>query len=130
MPEPQNMLAKGAAWMADQLNQNAATPVSYRRGLKEARVYATIGSTEIEAVAEDGMTAEIQSRDFLIRRSDLDDLMDNGRIFQPEPGDQIIEAMPIGPDAVYEAMPMMGGQSWRWHDHHRYTIRIHTKRVK
>ncbi|MFI4855132.1 MAG: hypothetical protein ACIAQF_09190, partial [Phycisphaerales bacterium JB065] len=104
--------------------------VVYRRGSKSVTVIASVGHTELDSITDDGSTTSYQSRDFKFTRSDLDGLMDNGREFEPEPGDRIIEPMPIGPDAVYEPMPMPGGQRWRWSDPNRTIIRVHTKRIQ
>lgn len=123
------MLKRGAQFLASQTKQHAATRVTYTRGSEELEVYAGVGKTELDAVSGDGHTLYMQTRDYIFDREDLQPLSP-GEMFKPIAGDQIIEEMPEGDDAVYEPAPMPDGQSWRWVDASRLIIRIHTKRVR
>jgi hypothetical protein len=123
-----DMLAQGSAWLEDQRHAHLARPVIYERGGETIEILATIGRTLFEQVdASGGVLQKIESRDFLVRASDL---ILGGRPTLPKSGDRIHEES-IGQVFIYEVMTPLGGNEppYRYSDPNRRTLRIHTKHV-
>ena len=125
-----DMLGQGSAWLEDQRHKHLSRPVVYQRGEESIELAATIGRTEFEQVDQSGLVNKIESRDFLVRRSDL--ILD-GAPSLPKAGDRIRE---VNSEHVfiYEVMSPLGGPSggeppFRYSDPDRHTLRIHTKHV-
>lgn len=122
-----DLLASGAAWISGRLKTHASKTVTYRRGIDEVELLASVGNTEFEIETEDGADLERwQSRDFLIAAADL---VLAGQTVLPEKGDTIKET--VG-DAthVYEVMAPGDVPHFRYSDAHRVRLRIHTKQVE
>ena len=121
-----DLLRDGQAWLADQLQEHAATQVVYLRGADEVPVRAVIGRTLLQL--DDGMGGvrmEWTDRDYLIR---AEDLALGGSPAPPQRGDQIREV--VGTQTlVYEVLAPAGEPPWRWADPHRQMYRIHTKQI-
>lgn len=123
-----DLLEQGAAFLDDQRHRYMSRAVVYRRGAEEKEVLATIGRTEFEQADEAGLIHRVESRDFLIRASDLD--LGAGPI-QPRAGDQVRETVGSvgGQVLVYEVNAPGGQPPWRFSDPYRRVMRVHTKFV-
>jgi hypothetical protein len=122
-----DMLGQGSAWLEDQRHKHLSRSVVYQRGEESIELAATIGRTEFEQVDQSGMVNKIESRDFLVRRSDL---ILGGAPSLPKPGDRIRETSDEQ-IFIYEVMSPLGGNEppFRYSDPNRHTLRIHTKHV-
>jgi len=118
-----DLLQAGALWLTDKLHTHAAHEVYYRRGLQQVPVTATIGKTIFETTNEFGIVERIESRDFLIRVSDL---IVGGNLTLPERGDRIAE-MSGTQTLIYEVLAPGREPAWRYSDAFRTLLRIHTK---
>lgn len=123
-----DMLAQGLAWLEDQRHAHLTRQVVYERGGETIEVLATIGRTLFEQVdASGGVVQKFESRDFLVRASDL---VLGGRPTLPKSGDRIRETS--GEQVVvYEVLTPLGGNEppYRYSDPNRRTLRIHTKHI-
>ena len=122
-----DMLGQGSTWLEDQRHKHLSRPVVYQRGEESIELAATIGRTEFEQVDQSGLVNKIESRDFLVRRSDL---ILAGAPSLPKSGDRIRE-MSGEQVFIYEVMSPLGGNEtpFRYSDPNRHTLRIHTKHV-
>ena len=116
-----SLLSKGAEWLERQRHAYLTVDVEYERDAVRLPLRATIGKTIFETTDDYGQLTRIESRDFLIRASDL---VITEQITTPEPGDLIHEG-----NFTYEVMSPPGEPEWRYSDVNRQTIRIHTKQV-
>lgn len=122
-----DMLGQGSTWLEDQRHKHLSRPVVYQRGEESIELSATIGRTEFEQVDQSGLVNKIESRDFLVRRSDLilagaPSLPKSGDRIREESGEQVF---------IYEVMSPLGGNEppFRYSDPNRHTLRIHTKHI-
>jgi hypothetical protein len=123
-----DLLDRGAAFLDAQRHQHLSRPVLYRvggRGTDEKEVQATIGKTEFEQADEAGLIHRVESRDFLLRASDLD--LGAGPIL-PRAGDQVRETVGLSV-FVYEVNAPGGQPPWRYSDPYRRVLRIHSKHI-
>jgi hypothetical protein len=114
-----DLLRQGSQWLAAQLGEHAAGPVTYARGEVEVEVPATLGRTQMEVDDGYGLRLAAHATDFLIAAADLAETFG-----EPEIGDRIT----VDGDA-YEVLDLAGQGAWRWSDPHRTMFRIHTKDV-
>ena len=116
-----DLIANGAAWLADQRKAHLSKEIAYVNGATTTTLLATIGRTEFEVVGEGGVMERIESRDFLVATADL--------LNAPARGDQIRET--LGSTVfVFEVMaPVQSAPPWRWADAQRTAYRIHTRLV-
>jgi hypothetical protein len=123
-----DLLEQGAAFLDEQRHRHMSRAVVYRRGADEKEVQATIGRTEFEQADEAGLIHRVESRDFLIRASDLD--LGAGPI-QPRAGDQVREQVGGvgGHVLVYEVNAPGGQPPFRYSDPYHRILRIHTKHI-
>ena len=99
--------------------------VVYQRGGTNTELPATIGRTVFEQADEFGIIHKLESRDFLVLRTDL---VLSGVQTLPKAGDRVRD--PDGDDAqVYEVMAPGGEPPFRYSDPYRKTLRIHTKHI-
>ena len=120
-----DLLEQGAAFLEDQRHRHMSRAVVYQRGADSKEVQATVGKTEFEQADDAGLIHRTESRDFLIRTSDLD--FGAGPIL-PRAGDRVREAV----DAtvfVYEVNAPGGQPPFRFSDPYRKSLRIHTKHI-
>ena len=102
-----------------------ARTVAYHRGASSVELSATIGQTTFEQDYEFGGIQRIQSRDFLVRTTDL--VLDSAEVL-PVAGDQIREVQ--GEKVfVYEVMAPGSEPPFRYSDPYRKALRIHTKHI-
>ena len=118
-----NLLEQGAQWLEDQRHQHLTTSVVYARAITSVTVSATIGRTEFETVDESGLLQKFESRDFLIKTTDL--VLNFVQTF-PKAGDKIKES-DGSTTYLYEVMAPAGEPVFRYSDQYRKTLRIHTK---
>lgn len=123
-----DLLDEGSAWLDEQRTAHMTRPVVYERGTDTVEVPATIGRTVFEQVDRMGIVQKLESRDFLVLRTDL---VLSGVETTPRAGDRVRD--PDGADTqLYEVMAPggAGGEPpFRYSDPYRRTLRIHTKHV-
>ncbi|WP_417392032.1 hypothetical protein [Gimesia sp.] len=97
-----NLFYKAAKWVAAQTKAHASQSVVYRRGLSVATISATVGRTVYESLDSEGVTAHIESADWLITAADL--VLD-GQAVTPERND-LIEFTLNGVKNTFKVLPM------------------------
>jgi len=120
-----DLLQQGAAFLDDRRHEHLTRTVTYERGASTVDLAATVGRTVFEQADESGFIRKVESRDFLVRRTDL--VLD-GSAALPQAGDRVLE--PDGSQTqVYEVMAPGGEPPFRFSDPYRKVLRIHTKHV-
>jgi len=122
-----DLLADGATWLEQQRHEHLSHAVTYWRAGESLTLPATVGRTEWEENDEYGRVTRWESRDFLVRASDLSI---GGVATLPSPGDRITESDDSGKRWTYEVLAPGGAAAFRYSDPGRVTIRIHTKLVE
>lgn len=118
-----DLLRVGSRFLEDQRHLHMTRPVSYRRGLDSIDLVATVGRTLFEQTDQFGALHRSESRDYLIRASDL---VLAGGPATPKPGDVVRED--LGTEVLlYEAVALGGEPPFRFSDPDRLTLRLHTK---
>jgi hypothetical protein len=123
-----DLLDIGSKWLADQRAASAARQVSYQRGEQSIPIAATPGRDGAAAEQVPGSLAFVEDydfRDWLIRASDL---VLNGELTLPEPGDRIIDTQ-NGQPVAWEVWGETREKCYRTSGPGGWTLRIHTKRV-
>lgn len=120
-----DLLQQGAAFVDAQRHEHLTRTVTYERGASSVELAATVGRTVFEQADESGFIRKVESRDFLVRRTDL--ILD-GSATLPKAGDRVREA-DGSQTQVYEVMAPGGEPPFRFSDSYRKTLRIHTKHV-
>lgn len=113
-----DLLASGAAWLADQLAAGAARSVRYYRGVDSGVVSATIGNSRFEAQGQSGVVEVWESRDYVIKAGVLP-------FGEPLRHDRIVETI-NGVDVTYEVTSPRGVPVFHYGDAFRQTVRVHT----
>ena len=118
-----DLIATGAAWLADQRKAHLSKEIGYVSGATTTTLLATIGRTEFEVVGEGGVMERTESRDFIVATADMPGAQSQAR------GDQIRET--VGATVhLFEVMaPVQSAPAWRWADASRTAYRIHTRLV-
>lgn len=120
-----DLLQHGAAFVDGRRHTHLTRTVTYQRGAGSVDLAATVGRTVFEQADESGFIRRVESRDFLVRRTDL--VLDGSQTL-PKAGDRVRE--PDGPQTqVYEVMAPGGEPPFRFSDPYRKVLRIHTKHV-
>ncbi len=120
-----DMLADGAGWLTEQLEQNVSTPAIYRRDTSSVAVDLTRGRSEYQAFDDMGnLVTEVTDATFICDRAKLNL---NGTIVNPVAGDRI-EIKDGRRTLTYEVMPHGNLGSFK-NDAHSKMVRIHTKLV-
>ena len=120
-----DLLDRGSAFLDDQRHKHMSRTVVYQRGAEAKEVLATIGKTEFEQADDAGLIHRVESRDFLVRTTNLD--LGSGPIL-PRAGDQVRET--VGAQVfVYEVNAPGGQPPFRYSDPYRRVLRIHTKHI-
>lgn len=118
-----DLLQTGQVWLAQQLKSHVSRSVTYRRGIDEVTLQATLGESEFPRESTEGLTTEDRTQDFLILASDL---VLSAVTVTPEPGDQI-ELTGMG---TFEVTSPGGSEpAWRYSGPHRLMLRIHSREV-
>lgn len=120
-----DMLAKGAAWLAEKRHAHMSQTVTYIRGAASIELNATLGRSEFEEDDDSGTILRHEARDFLIRPEDL---VIGGTETKPQVGDRI-QAVDGETTLTFEVLSPGGQPPWRYCDSHRKTMRIHTKLI-
>ena len=120
-----DLLEHASGWLEDQRHRHLTGVVTYRRGGVSVDLPATTGRTLFEVDGGRGILEKVESRDFLVRGSDL---VLGGATVLPERGDRVRETRG-GMVFVHEVMAPGGEPHFRWSDPYRRTLRIHTKQV-
>ena len=118
-------LESASNWLEEMRHRHNTVPIQYQRGEDSIQISATIGRTTFMVDNGSGILEESESRDFLVRASDLDV---GGISTPPRRGDKIHEARD-GVVFTYEVMSPNGEAPFRYSDAYRKTLRIHTKQV-
>lgn len=114
-----NLLNTGAAWLNEQLASHVATSITYSRpGQPDVSITATVGQSEYESDPTFGQM-EFTSRDYTFPIAAL------GSLGEPARGDQITE----GNDVFDVSAPDENMQVFRYCDHGKTRVRVHTKRT-
>ena len=120
-----DLLAKGAAWLAEQQARHAARLLRYIRGADSVELPATPGRTVFEQTDEYGGLVRTESQDWLVQPQRL---MLGGQPVLPQAGDRI--RVPADEQAfVYEVMAPGHEPPYRYCDAYRALLRIHSKHV-
>lgn len=112
-----DMLASGAAWLADQLAAGASRSVLYYRGTNYGSIQATLGTSRFEAQGTSGVVESWESRDFIVKAGVLP-------FGEPQRHDKIVETL-NGVAVTYEVTSPRGVPVWHYGDAFRQTIRVH-----
>lgn len=120
-----DLLETASNWLEDQRHTHLTRTVVYQRGSEAVELAATVGRTAFEQADEFGVIHRTESRDFLVRASDL--VLATVQTL-PKAGDRIRDAAG-GQTFVYEVMAPGAEPPWRYSDAYRRTLRIHTKHV-
>jgi hypothetical protein len=113
-----DLLASGAAWLADQLSAGASRSVRYYRGADYGVVNATVGTSRFESQGTSGVIEQWESRDFLIKSGSLP-------FGEPQRHDKIRETL-NGVDVTYDVTSPRGVPVFHYGDAFRQTVRVHT----
>jgi hypothetical protein len=113
-----DLLANGAAWLADRLSASASRSVRYYRGTDYGVVAATVGSSRFESQGTSGVIETWESRDFMIRYGSLP-------FGEPQRHDKVVETI-NGVDVTYEVTSPRGVPVFHYGDAFRQTVRVHT----
>jgi len=113
-----DLLASGAAWLADQLAAGAARPCRYYRAANYGVVNATVGTSRFESQGTSGVLEMWESRDFVIKAGTLP-------FGEPLRHDKIVETV-NGVDVTYEVTSPRGVPVFHYGDAFRQTVRVHT----
>lgn len=120
-----DLLEQGAAFLDERRHTHLTRTVTYQRGADSVEVAATVGRTVFEQADESGFIRKVESRDFLVRRTDL---VLGATETLPKAGDRIREA-DGALTQVYEVMAPGGEPPFRFSDPYRKVLRVHTKHV-
>lgn len=124
----ENMLARGAAWLAAKGREHAAVEVTYVRPHVGERtgLLATRGRSDVTVDRGDSYVETIRSDDWLIAPGDL---VIAGQETLPAAGDLIHERTSSS-HITHEVIQIGNEPVWRYTDSYRHRIRIHSKRVR
>lgn len=117
-----DLMADAASMVADQLSENFAQTVTYRRGSLSVSLAATPGSSQSVNDRQYGVL-EVEERDWLIKKSLL---ILGGEVVGPEKNDTIEEA----DGTIWQVLPTDLEPEKRSSDRHGYLWRIHSKQTK
>lgn len=101
----------------------AGLTIRYHRGEHWTSIDAVAGRTTFSADDGFGAVVETQSRDYLFEANKL---RFNGQLTTPQRGDYITEDVRGVRERYDVARPDGGSQVFRFSDHGRTTIRVHT----
>ncbi len=120
-----DLLGEAIEWLEEQRHAHATVSVIYTRGDEILPLQATIGSTSVEAVDEQGNVIRAERRDFIVRAADL---VLAGGLDAPLAGDTITLVLSAtGQTQVYEVTELIG-QTYNT-DPDGLSLRIHTQRI-
>jgi hypothetical protein len=120
-----DLLATGAAWLAEKLLAHAAQEATYERGSEAIVLRATVGRREVITETSVGLFERHEQWEFVLRASDL---VLGGVTVEPARGDRI-KHVRSGVTQVYEVMPLAGEDAFRPSDPFGNLWRVHAKYV-
>lgn len=126
-----DMLAEGAAWLAETQREHVSRTVIYRRASVSREVAAlvvTVGNTDFEQHNGEGIVLVVQAADWIASVSDL--VFDDGTAFEPQRGDVVVDESIAGKRLTYEVRSPGQEPVWRYADRHRQQARMHSALVK
>lgn len=124
-----NMLRDGLAFLTQQLADNAAEDITYRRGSDSVQVRAVIGRKLLRIEdADGGIRVELTDVDACIPTDGFS--FDGGATrITPERGDLIELTLPYDVQ-TFEVLPLGREPAWRWSDPIGQTmVRVHAKHI-
>lgn len=105
--------------LSTSLQSVAGTTITYRRlGETPLSITATVGQTVFEQDSQFGILT-ITARDYIIPLASISDLG------EPRRGDKITEG-----DEEYEVLSLNNSPPFRYSDHGKTILRIHTKQIE
>lgn len=116
-----DMIKTGAQYLANVLKDCASDNVTITRNGQSATVKATVGNSVFEAEGQNGIIETWESRDFILKTSDLP-------FGDPQRGDRITEII-AGENCVYEITAPRGTPLFHYADAFQASVRLHTKRI-
>ncbi len=118
-----DMLARGSAWLEGRRKTDLSSEVVYFRPAVAdgAPMQAMIGQSTFNAVDRQGFVSEVQTRDFLVSKTDV---VEAG-FFPPIRGDWIEQN-----GERFDVLNPTGENPWRYTDGFQNTVRIHTRKIK
>lgn len=126
-----DMLADGAAFLAETQRAHVSRAVRYRRpseSRETAALTVTVGSTDFEQMGDTGAAIVVQSADWIVATADL--RFDDGTTFEPRRGDLVEDAAVAGRVLTYEVRAPGNEPPWRYADRHRRQVRIHSSQAR
>lgn len=124
---PRDMIGEALARLAAQLAAHAARTVRYERGGRSVQLPATCGKKLLKLDAGGGrIEMRWTDMDFCLPAASL---AIAGEAITPEEGDLIHVDFGAGTE-IYEVAPYGPEPHWRWCDHVRAMLRVHTKHVE
>lgn len=118
-------LASSASSLISGLRSSAGVAVTYRRSSYSVALTAIPGSTDFETVGPSGVIETIQTRDWIVKASEL---ILNSAIVLPAAGDEIDET--VGSEVLtYRVVAPTGDTVYRFSDPYRKILRIHSKLI-
>jgi hypothetical protein len=115
-----NLLADGIGWLAEQLQYNAGTTVTYKRSLSSVSITAT-KARPIRSLDTDQAHIEASEQDWIVTAADL--VLDSTTIL-PARGD-IIQ---VSTTEKYRVLGDSATPAYAPHDEYGVMLRIHSKR--
>ena len=116
---------RASQWLQNKRHAHLTREVTYRRGAASVTLLATVAATPFDLVTDAGAAMTIVSRDYILRAADL---VLGGSAVTPRPGDFVDEVL-AGATVSHQVLASAGLPHWRWEDHERTTIRVHTQEV-
>lgn len=119
-----DVIASGLLWLGEQLREHAGRSVSYQRGTSSVTLLGTKGRSDfaVSDIAGTPIQTNIRVFDWIFTTDEL--VLDSAATL-PQAGDKIVDG-----SVTYQVeAPGLNLQPWRYTDHHRQSIRVHTKQV-
>jgi hypothetical protein len=120
-----DLLKSGLSWLSSQLQDHAATTLTYKRGANEIVIVGTFARVDREVAQDTDYRIQNELRDLIVSASQLK--IDNQAI-EPTPGDRVLEVVD-GETRTYEVLPLDGTPCWQWLGNREVDYRIHLKKV-
>lgn len=120
----EDMLADGLETMGDWLREFAAKSVVYHQGSGSVTLAGSRGRSDFGVSSIDGspILTNVQAHDWIFTPTDL---VISSASVTPAEGDRIVD----GSVTYLVQAPAQGLPCWRFTDHYRNRVRVHTKRI-
>lgn len=121
------LIERGVTFLGDKMQSAAGRTVTVRRGIyTSANITAWHHTKQYQEVGEDGLITSISMEDWTFVASEL---IVNGTVIEPRPGDTIMETL-NGQQIHYEVLPTETKRATEWLDTSGHLLLVHTKRVQ